>query len=323
MNLNAKLVLGALRKLYALTVGIEKKQKLVCEENPDKVSEIMYEQLTGQQPAMIARLGSTELETVANYLGIVAKDRNILRYISGKQSQWWWNANIVNQIEQWSGFFPTTKDNLERFCELMLEDSKEVDILGSWLANERLIFKKPDTVVFVQREIQNPFFTNTPWTRALAGKTVLVVHPFAALIDHQYTTKREKLFKNSDILPHFTLKTIQAVQSLGGESDQFKNWFEALEWMKNEIDKTEYDICLIGCGAYGFPLAAHVKRQGKKSVHLGGSLQLLFGIKGKRWENPDYNAKYNYAELINEHWVRPGDSFKPKNANEVEGGCYW
>lgn len=49
--------------------------------------------------------------------------------------------------------------------------------------------------------------------------------------------------------------------------------------MKDEIDKRDYDIALIGCGAYGFPLAAHIKRSGKKAVHLGGALQLLFGIK--------------------------------------------
>lgn len=49
--------------------------------------------------------------------------------------------------------------------------------------------------------------------------------------------------------------------------------------MKDEIDKQDYDIALIGCGAYGFPLAAHIKRSGKKAIHLGGALQLLFGIK--------------------------------------------
>jgi hypothetical protein len=93
--------------------------------------------------------------------------------------------------------------------------------------------------------------------------------------------------------------------------------------MKNEIDKTNYDICLIGCGAYGFPLAAHVKRSGKKAVHLGGSLQLLFGIRGKRWENPNYHTQYNYAKLMNEHWVKPGEEEKPKNVNQVEDSCYW
>ena len=50
--------------------------------------------------------------------------------------------------------------------------------------------------------------------------------------------------------------------------------------MKSQMDQTDYDIALIGCGAYGFPLAAHAKRMGKQAIHMGGSLQLLFGIRG-------------------------------------------
>ena len=93
--------------------------------------------------------------------------------------------------------------------------------------------------------------------------------------------------------------------------------------MKAQMDRIDYDICLIGCGAYGFPLAAHAKRMGKKGFHLGGSLQLLFGIRGKRWENPDYNPDYNYAALMNEHWVKPSEEERPVAAKKVEDACYW
>lgn len=88
--------------------------------------------------------------------------------------------------------------------------------------------------------------------------------------------------------------------------------------MKEEIDKQDYEIALLGCGAYGLPLAAHVKRTGKKAVHMGGVLQFLFRIKGKRYiENP------KTAQYINEYFVSPSDSDKPQMANVVEGGCYW
>ena len=54
--------------------------------------------------------------------------------------------------------------------------------------------------------------------------------------------KRELLFKNPDILPEFeSLTVIKAVQSLGGDSHGFSDWFEALEYMKAEIDKVDYD----------------------------------------------------------------------------------
>ena len=45
-----------------------------------------------------------------------------------------------------------------------------------------------------------------------------------------------------------------------------------------------FDVAIIGCGAYGMPLAAMLKQAGKQAIHLGGATQLLFGIKGKRWE---------------------------------------
>jgi hypothetical protein len=80
----------------------------------------------------------------------------------------------------------------------------------------------------------------------------------------------------------------------------------------------EFDVAIIGCGAYGFPLAAHVKHLGKKAVHLGGATQVLFGIKGKRWLERDA-----VSQLINEHWVFPSEDETPAQFKNVEGGCYW
>ena len=202
----------------------------------------------------------------------------------------------------------------------MLSDIPETDILGSWLPYENDYNAILGNHIKVNLELLNPFFSEIPWSRALAGKKVLVVHPFARTIENQYK-KRTTLF-SKDVLPSFELKTVQAVQSIAGEKTKFDNWFEALEWMKAEIDKQDYEICLIGCGAYGFPLAAHVKRMGKKAIHLGGSLQLLFGIKGKRWDG-QYNDIYNYSQFYNEHWVRPSEMEKPLGAEKVETACYW
>ena len=89
------------------------------------------------------------------------------------------------------------------------------------------------------------------------------------------------------------------------------------------MDKVDYDVALIGCGAYGFCLAAHAKRSGKKAVHLGGVLQLLFGIKGNRWEDKNYHPVFDYNTLFNSFWVKPGDDYRPDNAEQFEGACYW
>ena len=87
-------------------------------------------------------------------------------------------------------------------------------------------------------------------------------------------------------------------------------------------NKIDFDIAIIGCGAYGFPLAAKLKQAGKQAVHLGGATQLMFGIKGKRWEE-DYNGYEYIRKWFNDAWVYPSEQDKPQNADTVEGGCYW
>lgn len=276
---------------------------------------------------MIARYGNTEMLCVANYLGIKS-GHHPLRYISGRQEAWWWNPKYLEMISSLSGFYPATQENLKTFSELMIRDTEYLDFLGSWIQNERLLTIQLSDVPKTRLQFLESYFSNNPWSASLKGKKVLVVHPFAKSIQSQYT-KREFLFENPDILPEFaSLHVIPAVQSIANGDARFKNWFEALEWMKSEIDSRDYDVCLIGCGAYGFPLAAHVKRQGKKAVHLGGALQLLFGIRGRRWEDINYgiNAGFKpgqYASLPNNYWIRPSDDERPAYAEKVENACYW
>ncbi|MDK2977677.1 MAG: hypothetical protein PWP52_391 [Bacteroidales bacterium] len=319
--------LKALRKIYAQAFGT-KSVKPECEQDPNKASQLIYDALMADKPCMIARFGSTELTCLMNYIGVHQHKKQVLSYIKGNSSPWWWGNSILNQMQQWSGFFPPTIEKIEQFCELMLQDIPQVDILGSWLADEKQFENEMRNASKVHLRLIEPFWAENPWTKSLEGKKVLVVHPFAQTIENQYN-KREKLFASKSILPLFELKTIKAVQSIAGEKTAFNDWFEAFEYMKSAINKTEYDICLIGAGAYGFPLAAHVKRMGKKAVHFGGSLQLLFGVKGKRWENPNYGVDVwgipvgSYSNLMNEYWTSPLENERPNELNKVEGGCYW
>ena len=113
--------------------------------------------------------------------------------------------------------------------------------------------------------------------------------------------------------------TYKAIQTIAGNNtENYSDWFEALDIMKKDISKIDFDIAIIGCGAYGFPLAAECKRMGKKAIHLGGQVQMMFGILGKRWEEIPY-----YQQLISEYWVHPMEEEIPNNFEKVEGGCYW
>lgn len=322
------IALKALRKLYAKAfIGeLPPYDRGVTDFN--QASELIYDLLLSGKPCMVARFGAFELNVVVNYCGVSREKHSMWDFIRGNELQWWWNEFSQLKLQTNAGVFPMSHQLAARFSELMLEDMKQVDILGSWQRNEQILIDeyclKLQKVTLMALE---PYWAVKPWTRALEGKKVLVIHPFASLIESQYAEKRELLFQDKRVLPNFELKTLQAVQSIGGESD-FKDWFEALDWMKTRMDATDYDIALIGCGAYGFPLAAHAKRMGKQSVHLGGALQLLFGIRGKRWDDPSYGRetlqdKGSYLRLFNLNWVYPGEKYKPVHASDIENGCYW
>ena len=323
------ILLKALRKLYAKAfIGeLPPYDRGVTDFN--QASELIYDLLVSGKPCMVARFGAFELNVVVNYCGVSLEKHSMWKFIKGNELQWWWNEFSLLKLQTNAGVFPMSHQLAARFSKLMLEDMKQVDILGSWQRNEQIMIDeyclKLQKVTLMALE---PYWASNPWTRALEGKKVLVIHPFASLIESQYAEKRELLFQDKRVLPSFELKTLQAVQSIGGESE-FKDWFEALDWMKTRMDATDYDVALIGCGAYGFPLAAHAKRMGKQSVHLGGALQLLFGIRGRRWEDANYGVREwgipngLYYNLMNESWVRPSDAESPACADKVEDACYW
>ena len=287
----------------------------------EEANEILKNIILKNEPFMCARFGSTESRAILNFQ---LKKKQItdfhasLKHIRGKMNIYWKeHPKFLNNLTELSGFFPKDENLLEIFVNLYISDIKNLDLLGVWNEYEEFLQVPEDTKLCKIRELE-PWFYNKPWTAALEGKKVLVIHPFEETIKNQYQ-KKEKLYKNENILPNFELKTIKAVQTIAGEKSEFKDWFEALESMKNQMNNIDYDIAIIGCGAYGFPLASHAKKMGKIGIHLGGVTQLLFGIKGKRWEEWKHYTELRKNE--GESWVYANEI--PKDYKKVENGCYW
>tara|TARA_B000000557_G_C20804457_1_gene457025 strand:+ start:1653 stop:1931 length:279 start_codon:yes stop_codon:yes gene_type:complete len=92
--------------------------------------------------------------------------------------------------------------------------------------------------------------------------------------------------------------------------------------MCNDISKLEFDIALLGCGGYGLPICYFInKKMNKSAIYIGGGLQLLFGVMGKRWE-----SKKDFQKIISENdskFIRPSNDEILKNNNRIEQGCYW
>ena len=101
----------------------------------------------------------------------------------------------------------------------------------------------------------------------------------------------------------------------GNEPDD--HWLQTFNKLKKRVkNQKEPGLWLVSCGCYGVPLCEDIKNNGKKAIYVGGLLQLLFGLKGKRWDDR-HEVNRNY----NKYWTYHNE--KPTNGELVEAGCYW
>ena len=269
----------------------------------------------------IAKFGTVELTNLLAFMADSHKVKSLQElhyYVKGYQELF--PVDTFAALCQNAGFFPFDIRLGNRWMHLVLDDLKDIDVLGSYQRNERRLKKELSHTVKI--EIQSylaPYLYEKPWTSVLRGKRVLVVSPFTDTMVKQYA-RRELLFDNPEVLPEFAeLIPLKAVQSIAGTPTDYPDWFTALDSMKAQMSAIDYDVALIGCGAYGMHLAAHAKRMGRIGIHTAGWTQMLFGIYGNRWLNDEPQFK----RFINPNWVRPSAEETPANAKTIENGCYW
>lgn len=277
----------------------------------DEFNSQLKEKINSGEPFFSCRYGNSEL-TACFFAEM--REKGILDGI---------NQKLLRTAKTGPGVFPENEETYLTFARVYTESLKSADFNAYWgsVLMEEYMIKQyiPKKANLMTMRALEPFQYAEPWTMALKGKKVLVIHPFDELIKSQYE-KRERLFKNPLILPDFELKTVKAIQSSGENiPEDFSNWQEALEDIWHRCQKEDYDTALLACGSYALPLAAKIKAAGKQAIVLGGMLQLVFGIKGSRWES----SRPDIVELYNDDWVR-ASQYRVKGADEmVDGAAYW
>lgn len=103
-----------------------------------------------------------------------------------------------------------------------------------------------------------------------------------------------------------------------GWEESPESWKEAVEYVVGEVLKTGARVVFIGCGGLGMIIGAQLKAAGKICVVMGGATQVLFGIKGRRWEQHPVISGF-----WGDSWVWPAEEETPRGAGGVEEGCYW
>ena len=273
--------------------------------------------ISSAEPYAAARLGTVEGDIISWRIRHPRRSMPIALLRNGK--------NLA-------GVFPPTQSAFIEFADLYIDSVRKLDLLG--VRNKDFFsgyFKMEKTVIDATMpkslssiDALSPYVEENPWVKNLSGKRVLVIHPFTSTIEKQYLSNRLNLFPNKDWLPEFELLVYKPFQTAGDANPlgEPSTWAKALEQMLQEIHNLSFDVALISAGSYGLPLATGIKDMGKVAIHIGGVLQLFFGIRGGRWD--PLSSQYDFlANYHSDAWVRPSKEETPEWSRSVEGGAYW
>ena len=285
------------KKRYLTRKKFGEKRRLCAEET----NAFYRESILSGKPFLAGRLGTAEVRRINRF---VMKELGLCKSYKPAHLK----SILLNRSPELADWYA------KQIIDLMAN----VDIIPAWCpyGEAYLIRQFAKNVKICGLADIEPYFFDQPWTAALKGKKVLVVNPFDQTIRQQYE-KRELLFENKDVLPEFELHTLKSVMVLTPEDNTYGSIIDAVDYMYNEAMKIDFDIALLGCGPQGMILANRFKQQGKQAIYLGGIVQILFGIKGKRWDTQEA-----YSRMYNEHWTYPIEE-PPKGAEKLDAACYW
>jgi hypothetical protein len=235
-----------------------------------------------------------------------------------------WTAKLRKDLALQPGVVNRSNEEIDRFAlhYLAATVSSDVLVFGRFAPHviRILPFMERKSLIFAHFHDLEPYTALRagvePWTAALAGRKVLVVHPFERSIREQYE-RRMSVRGVADILPTFELDVVRPPVTFAGEGSP-RTWQEELASLTADIAERTFDVAIVGAGGYGLPAAAFIRAMGRRAVHLAGATQLVFGIRGARWDESGA-----YQDVIDASWVRPHESERPADAGLVEAGCYW
>jgi hypothetical protein len=268
----------------------------------------IHEAVGQKTPLAVGRLGGVEASIVMWAKGIPS--------CPWRPDLWPIFADTANGATN-AGIRPRNRESYRAFADLSWEALEGLDLQGVWSAgHESACLQLLGLRSLFNGEITGPDGKNpSHWMRSLKGKRVLVVSPFVGTIKTQIP-KLGAVWPEMPWLAKTNFELVQFPYLIDEECPE--TWWEVYNRIGAIVSRGDYDVALFGCGGLGLPFAHLAKKAGRVGIHLGGHLQLIFGIYGQRHLEQEWHRK-----KINEAWVRPGGNEVPVSAKRVEGGCYW
>jgi hypothetical protein len=231
------------------------------------------------------------------------------------------------------GLFPVTAAFLHDYNRFYVKHLRNLDSLGvchDWSAGRlltnikyygltsKLIYyplQEPDrSIPSNEANCYLPLFKN---------KRVLIVCPFAGYLRERATKETYERAWSKIGKPWFYPASVDAIEFPYGFArsthERYATVLDLLNEIQNEISRQEFDVALVGAAGLAIPLVSYMKGLGKVAIDLGGALQFMFGVSGKRWQAWQ-DLKQN---IFNDHWTHLPAKYRPQEEDVCDNGAYW
>jgi hypothetical protein len=277
------------------------------------IQNIIQKALDSDNGALIGRNGTIELEQMIQL-----------------------NHASLQILERNAGVFPIAIHNhFYSWQKASIEATQAADVLATgWYeplkkAEAEALIKWDVKAIEVPLRALEPYYEleEHQWSRLLAGHKVAVVTSFTKTAREQMKKGASAIWGSKGVLPpnvdwHWIQTGYPSQVAKGNREVEWplgtNSWSHAAEYVVGEVMKSGARFALIGCGGLGMPIAKMLKDRGVIAIVMGGAIQILFGIKGRRWSEHPIISKF-----WNSEWVWPSDEETPGGSSAIEGGCYW
>jgi hypothetical protein len=229
------------------------------------------------------------------------------------------------------GIFPNDREGMLAYGELHARASRELDFVGlvggrleADLLRELQPMGQTISLYDLEPDRSIPDQSNNCYLPTLSDKRVLLVSSIAEFLCTRASAQIFEAVWAKTGKPWFAPAQVLPLQfpytyALDTQS-RFVSSQHLLHWILERINPADFDVALIAGSSLGIPIAAAIKTMDRSAIALGGALQVLFGVGGKRWWS-DANWQRDY---ITPAWVRVPADLVPKVAGPyVDDGAYW
>jgi hypothetical protein len=228
------------------------------------------------------------------------------------------------------GIFPATRDFYLEFNRFYMNHVKNLNCLGLFYQPASMEMEliryyrlKNKFIYFVSQE---PGRTDEgcylPYFR---DKKVLLICPFANLLKNRATREIFEGVWSKFGKKWFYPQSIDAIEFPYGftkdTQQKYSTVMDLFGSIMEQVVQNDFDVALIAAGGLSIPIASSIKNMGKVAIDLGGHLQIVFGVVGKRWRQWN-DMRENY---FNEYWIDMPARYKPKESDLVDmpDAGYW